>query len=64
MPELAKKKATYEDLYHLRDNVMGEIIDGELFVSPRPSPRHSRASSILGMEIGALTELSLVYVRI
>jgi len=29
----------------------GEIIDGELIASPRPSRRHIRASSILGSEI-------------
>ncbi len=31
---------------------MGEIIDGELIVSPRPAPRHALASSSLGIGIG------------
>ena len=30
MAELAKKKATYEDLYDIPENMIGEIIDGEL----------------------------------
>jgi len=30
----------------------GEIIDGELIVTPRPSPKHSKASSILGHKVG------------
>lgn len=32
----------------LPDNVVGEIIAGELHVSPRPAPRHARAASKLG----------------
>lgn len=39
-----KKKATYEDILKLPENVVGEIIDGELFVSPRPRPEHALAS--------------------
>ncbi len=52
MSELAKKKATYEDLYNLPDNMIGEIINGELIVTPRPSRRHTSAASSLGFEIG------------
>ena len=51
MAELAKKAATYEDLYKIPENMTGEIIDGELVVSPRPSPEHSNAVSSLGGEI-------------
>jgi len=50
--ELAKQKATYQDLYSIPDNMVGEIIDGELVVTPRPSVRHAHATSILGNEIG------------
>ena len=35
MGELAKKKATYEDLYKIPDNLTGEIIDGDLIVTPQ-----------------------------
>lgn len=52
MVELAKQKATYQDLYSIPDNMVGEIIDGELVVTPRPSVRHAHATSILGNEIG------------
>ena len=41
MPEAAKKKATYEDLYTIADHMIGEIIAGELIATPRPSRRHS-----------------------
>jgi Uma2 family endonuclease len=50
---LAKKRpATYADLFALPENVVGEIVDGELIVSPRPAPRHTIAASNLGVEIG------------
>ena len=51
MSDPAKKLATYEDLYSIPDNMIGEIINGELVVSPRPSPKHMRSISILEGEI-------------
>lgn len=51
MGEPAKKKATYDDLYTIPENTTGEIIDGELFVTPRPGARHTYASSVLGAEV-------------
>ena len=47
----AKKFATYEDLLKVPDNLIAEIIAGELITSPRPSLRHAQASSSLGEEI-------------
>ena len=41
MAELARKKATYEDLFDIPENATGEIIAGELFASPRPSRKHT-----------------------
>ncbi len=46
------RPATYEDLLALPDHVVGEIISGELIVSPRPAPRHAVASSVLGSTLG------------
>jgi len=51
--ETAKKSATYADLEALPENLVGEIIDGELIASPRPASRHARASSVLGGLIGS-----------
>jgi Uma2 family endonuclease len=34
------------------DNVVAEVIDGELFTQPRPRPRHSHAASRLGRRLG------------
>jgi len=52
MAEPARKLASYDDLYNIPENTTGEIIDGELIVSPRPSPEHMFTSSNLGLEIG------------
>ena len=43
--------ATYDDLLALPDHVIGEIIDGELVVSPRPAARHATAASSLGADL-------------
>ena len=51
MANLAKKKATYEDLHNIPENMTGEIISGELVVTPRPSRKHTSAASSLGFEI-------------
>lgn len=51
MAEPARKIATYQDLYDIPENMIGEIVDGELLVTPRPSPQHSNAASSLGGEI-------------
>ena len=42
------KRATYEDVLNAPENKVAEILDGELFLSPRPGLRHARASSRLG----------------
>jgi Uma2 family endonuclease len=46
------RSATYADILRLPENVVGEIVDGELIVSPRPAPRHALAASTLGVELG------------
>lgn len=46
-----KKRATYRDLQAVPPHLVAEIIDGELFTHPRPSPRHGVASSALGARL-------------
>lgn len=41
------KPATYADLEALPENMVGEIIDGELIASPRPASPHAFAASVL-----------------
>lgn len=48
----AEKLATYEDLFDLPEHLVGEIISGTLITHPRPAPKHARASSTLGVELG------------
>jgi Uma2 family endonuclease len=43
-----RRGATYDDLLTLPEHVVGEIIDGELVVSPRPAMPHAAAASALG----------------
>jgi Putative restriction endonuclease len=52
MNEPAQRVARYEDILALPENLVGEIIAGELHTHPRPAPRHTRAYSALGYTIG------------
>jgi Uma2 family endonuclease len=45
--------ATYRDLEQLPEHLVGELIDGELYASPRPASRHTVVASTLGMELGS-----------
>ena len=54
-PLKARKKSfeeLYEELSQLPENMVGQILNGELVVSPRPSPEHSNAGSMLGVHLG------------
>ena len=44
-------RATYADLLAIPDHQVAELIDGELFVNPRPATPYARASSRLGGEL-------------
>jgi Uma2 family endonuclease len=49
----ANRPATRGDLEKLPDNVVGEILCGELHVSPRPASRHALACTMLGVDLGS-----------
>ena len=42
------RAATYDDLLQVPENLVAEIIHGQLITHPRPAPRHAWASSSLG----------------
>src|SRR5262245_9977803 len=47
-----KKNATYADVEALREGLVGEIIDGDLYAHARPRVLHGRAIGRLGRELG------------
>lgn len=44
---IAVKRATYDDLLALPEHQVGQIIDGELIVQPRPASPHAQATTEL-----------------
>ncbi|MSP93272.1 MAG: Uma2 family endonuclease [Myxococcales bacterium] len=50
-PAEPRREATYADIEALPEHVVGEIIDGELVVSPRPRSRHARTATIMGSDL-------------
>ncbi len=48
-----KRKATYDDVLAAPEHEVAEILDGELFLSPRPATPHAYATTVLARQIGA-----------
>jgi hypothetical protein len=48
----ARRQATYEDLLQVPDTMVAELIDGELYASPRPAGPHTIAASGVGYFLG------------
>lgn len=48
---MGRKPATYADLEALPEHVVGELINGELHVSPRPATPHTVAASRVGAKL-------------
>jgi Uma2 family endonuclease len=57
MSEPARKRMTYEDLYSIPENMTGQIINGELVVTPRPSRKHGYSTTALGAAVAAPYQL-------
>jgi hypothetical protein len=51
-PAADQRPATYADVEALPDHVVGEILDGEMHVSPRPRSRHALAAAGLLWRLG------------
>lgn len=47
-----KRPATYQDVLDAPEHMVAELIDGELFLSPRPKLGHVTVASSLGMTLG------------
>ena len=50
--DLPRHRATYDDLLQVPEHMVAEIIDGELYASPRPASPHARAMSVMGTDLG------------
>jgi Uma2 family endonuclease len=48
----ARSQASYDDVLRAPDHVVAEVLDGDLYTSPRPSGPHTEAASVLGMDLG------------
>lgn len=53
MHATAHQHARYADIEALPPHVTGQIVDGELYVSPRPAFSHARVANLLSMLITA-----------
>jgi Uma2 family endonuclease len=51
MANLAKRRATYDDVLAAPEHMIAEIIDGELVTQPRPASPHASATSVLEGEL-------------
>jgi Uma2 family endonuclease len=50
------RPATYEDIEALPDHVVGEILGGDLYATPRPAFPHAHTASALNDDLGAFRE--------
>ncbi len=48
----ARHNATYQDVLDAPEHMVAELIQGRLFLQPRPANPHAEAASVLGMLIG------------
>jgi Uma2 family endonuclease len=52
--DVLHREATYEDLLKVPDHLVAEIVEGELFTSPRPGLRHAEATGSLYSQLRRL----------
>jgi Uma2 family endonuclease len=46
-----RRRATYDDLVAVPEHLVAEIVDGELYTSPRPASPHARAAIAIGADL-------------
>lgn len=54
MGNVARRRATYEDVLAAPEHLVAQVIDGELVLHPRPAHRHTRTASTLGAKLVGL----------
>jgi Uma2 family endonuclease len=53
MTEKRKSGASYDDVLDAPESQVAELVHGDLYLSPRPSPRHANATSVLGAKLNS-----------
>jgi Uma2 family endonuclease len=53
MTDRVKDGATYEDVIAAPDTRVAELVEGNLYLSPRPALRHASVSSVLGAQLNS-----------
>ncbi|HMA97132.1 MAG TPA: Uma2 family endonuclease [Polyangiaceae bacterium] len=53
MAEPARRRATYEDVLRAPREQLAQVIDGDLYLHPRPAMPHAVAAAVLGMDLGS-----------
>jgi len=56
MTAAPRRRATYADVLRAPENHTAQVLDGELYVHPRPARRHTRSASALGARLLTLFE--------
>lgn len=56
-PAEKRRRATYADLEAVPPGKVAELIGGQLYVMPRPAPRHSKAAGRLMVRLGGPFDL-------
>jgi Uma2 family endonuclease len=56
-PAEKRRRATYADLEAVPPGKVAELIDGELYVFPRPAPRHVNTAGVLMVKLGGAFQL-------
>lgn len=54
----ARRHATYDDVLAAPATLVAELIDGDLYTSPRPAIPHARAASAIGQDLRGFDEPS------
>jgi len=49
--DTAPRRATYDDLVKVPDTMVAEILEGELYATPRPGSPHARTASGIGSDL-------------
>lgn len=55
----ARKRATYQDVLDAPEHVVAEVIDGNLYLFPRPRFRHARNATVLGTFLTSAFDLGI-----